>query len=127
MVTLGGFRDFIINLPEVLNKLLITYFSPQLTNLLTSIIIYSTCYSASLIFCSCGRVQTGSFLDGAAPNGLFGLGMDKTSVPSILANQGLIPNSFSMCFGSDGTGRISFGDKGSPGQGETPFSLRQTQ
>ncbi|GAY53809.1 hypothetical protein CUMW_151880 [Citrus unshiu] len=80
----------------------------------------------SRISFGCGRVQTGSFLDGAAPNGLFGLGMDKTSVPSILANQGLIPNSFSMCFGSDGTGRISFGDKGSPGQGETPFSLRQT-
>lgn len=80
----------------------------------------------SRISFGCGRVQTGSFLDGAAPNGLFGLGMDKTSVPSMLVNQGLIPNSFSMCFGSDGTGRISFGDKGSSGQGETPFTLRKT-
>ncbi|KAF2306277.1 hypothetical protein GH714_016193 [Hevea brasiliensis] len=26
-----------------------------------------------LLFCSCGQRQTGSFLDGAAPNGLFGL------------------------------------------------------
>lgn len=81
----------------------------------------------SIIICSCGKVQTGLFLNGAAPNGLFGLGMDNTSVPSILANQGLIPNSFSMCFGSDGSGRISFGDKGSSGQGETPFYLRQSQ
>ncbi|XP_044496005.1 aspartyl protease family protein 1-like [Mangifera indica] len=74
----------------------------------------------------CGRVQTGSFLSGAAPNGLFGLGMDKQSVPSILASEGLIPNSFSMCFGADGLGRISFGDQGSSGQGETPFSLSQS-
>ncbi|KAJ0098231.1 hypothetical protein Patl1_29165 [Pistacia atlantica] len=74
----------------------------------------------------CGRVQTGSFLDGAAPNGLFGLGVANQSVPSILASQGLIPNSFSMCFGNDGIGRISFGDQGNSGQGETPFSLRQS-
>ncbi|KAK3224397.1 hypothetical protein Dsin_011422 [Dipteronia sinensis] len=74
----------------------------------------------------CGQVQTGSFLDGAAPNGLFGLGMDNTSVPSILAKQGVTSNSFSMCFGSDGIGRISFGDKGSSDQGETPFYLRQS-
>ncbi|KAJ4714132.1 aspartyl protease family protein 1-like [Melia azedarach] len=80
----------------------------------------------SRITFGCGKVQTGLFLNGAAPNGLFGLGMDNTSVPSILANQGLIPNSFSMCFGSDGSGRISFGDKGSSGQGETPFYLRQS-
>ncbi|KAJ0098227.1 hypothetical protein Patl1_29163 [Pistacia atlantica] len=74
----------------------------------------------------CGRVQTGLLLDGAAPNGLFGLGVDKQSVPSILATQGLIPNSFSMCFATDGLGRISFGDQGSSGQGETPFSLGQS-
>ncbi|KAH7566225.1 hypothetical protein ACOSP7_022604 [Xanthoceras sorbifolium] len=74
----------------------------------------------------CGKVQTGSFLDGAAPNGLFGLGMDKTSVPSILAKQGITSNSFSMCFGSDGMGRISFGDTGSSDQEETPFYLRQS-
>ncbi|KAJ0040225.1 hypothetical protein Pint_28568 [Pistacia integerrima] len=74
----------------------------------------------------CGRVQTGLFLDGAAPNGLFGLGLAKQSVPSILASQGLIPNSFSMCFATDGLGTISFGDQGSSGQGETPFSLGQS-
>lgn len=71
----------------------------------------------------CGMIQTGSFLDGAAPNGLFGLGMENLSVPSILASNGLAANSFSMCFGPDGAGRINFGDKGSSDQGETPFNL----
>ncbi|XP_039054570.1 aspartyl protease family protein 1-like isoform X2 [Hibiscus syriacus] len=71
----------------------------------------------------CGQVQSGSFLDVAAPNGLFGLGMEKIAVPSILSQEGLTANSFSMCFGSDGIGRISFGDKGSPDQQETPFNL----
>ncbi|KAF8376802.1 hypothetical protein HHK36_031527 [Tetracentron sinense] len=79
----------------------------------------------SLSLRSCGQVQTGTFLDGAAPNGLFGLGIDKVSVPSILANRGLVADSFSMCFGPDGIGRISFGDKGSPDQEETPFNLNQ--
>ncbi|RVW51545.1 Aspartyl protease family protein 1 [Vitis vinifera] len=73
-------------------------------------------------FC-CGQVQTGSFLDIAAPNGLFGLGLEKISVPSILSKEGFIADSFSMCFGPDGIGRISFGDKGSPDQEETPFNL----
>ncbi|KAK7360256.1 hypothetical protein VNO77_02239 [Canavalia gladiata] len=72
----------------------------------------------------CGQVQTGVFLNGAAPNGLFGLGMDNVSVPSILAKEGLISNSFSMCFGPDGSGRITFGDSGNPDQGKTPFNLR---
>ncbi|KAL2905897.1 Aspartyl protease family protein 1 [Bienertia sinuspersici] len=71
----------------------------------------------------CGQTQTGSFLDVAAPNGLFGLGMDNISVPSILSREGLIADSFSMCFGHDGVGRISFGDKGSPSQKETPFNV----
>ncbi|XAR58019.1 Nepenthesin [Bertholletia excelsa] len=71
----------------------------------------------------CGQVQTGSFLDVAAPNGLFGLGLEKISVPSILSSEGYIADSFSMCFGHDGTGRISFGDKGSLEQEETPFDL----
>ncbi|XP_021854098.1 aspartyl protease family protein 1-like isoform X2 [Spinacia oleracea] len=71
----------------------------------------------------CGQVQTGSFLDVAAPNGLFGLGMENISVPSILSKEGFIADSFSMCFGRDGVGRISFGDKGSPGQKETPFNV----
>ncbi|XVF62229.1 hypothetical protein PTKIN_Ptkin08bG0200600 [Pterospermum kingtungense] len=74
----------------------------------------------------CGQDQTGSFLDGAAPNGLFGLGMDNISVPSILASEKIASNSFSMCFGPDGVGRITFGDKGSSDQGETPFNLRRT-
>ncbi|CAN4083480.1 unnamed protein product [Withania somnifera] len=73
----------------------------------------------------CGIRQTGAFLIGAAPNGLFGLGIENISVPSMLASKGLAANSFSMCFGPDGLGRIVFGDKGNPGQGETPFNLDQ--
>lgn len=76
---------------------------------------------------SCGQVQSGSFLDVAAPNGLFGLGMEKISVPSILSSEGFTADSFSMCFGHDGIGRISFGDKGSPDQEETTFNLNPTQ
>ncbi|GAB2279416.1 hypothetical protein Dimus_014058 [Dionaea muscipula] len=71
----------------------------------------------------CGQVQTGSFLDVAAPNGLFGLGMEKISVPTILSREGFISDSFSMCFGLDGVGRISFGDIGSIDQQETPFNV----
>lgn len=78
-------------------------------------------------FFSCGQVQTGSFLDVAAPNGLFGLGMEKVSVPSILASAGLTSDSFSICFGRDGVGRISFGDRGSSDQNETPFSVNKVQ
>lgn len=74
----------------------------------------------------CGRIQTGSFLEGGAPNGLFGLGMNNVSVPSLLAKDGLAANSFSMCFGHDGIGRISFGGKGSSNQGETPFIVNQS-
>ncbi|KAG6775659.1 hypothetical protein POTOM_019148 [Populus tomentosa] len=76
---------------------------------------------------SCGQVQTGSFLTGGAPNGLFGLGMSNISVPSTLAHNGYTSGSFSMCFSPDGIGRISFGDKGSTGQGETPFIQGQTR
>lgn len=74
----------------------------------------------------CGKVQTGTFLEGAAPNGLIGLGLADISVPSILARDGHTSNSFSMCFGSDGLGRIRFGDNGSADQGETPLNLRQS-
>ncbi|KAL2333839.1 hypothetical protein Fmac_015052 [Flemingia macrophylla] len=77
---------------------------------------------ANVIF-GCGQIQSGSFLDVAAPNGLFGLGMEKISVPSMLSREGFIADSFSMCFGRDGIGRISFGDKGSFDQDETPFNL----
>ncbi|CAH2051395.1 unnamed protein product [Thlaspi arvense] len=73
----------------------------------------------------CGQVQTGVFHDGAAPNGLFGLGLEDISVPSVLAKEGIAANSFSMCFGIDGAGRISFGDKGSVDQRETPLNIRQ--
>ncbi|KAL7126412.1 hypothetical protein ABFS83_14G185200 [Erythranthe nasuta] len=73
----------------------------------------------------CGIIQTGDFVTGAAINGLFGLGMDSVSVPSILASKGVTANSFSMCFSRDGLGRIQFGDKGSPDQQVTPFNLRQ--
>ncbi|XP_026412687.1 aspartyl protease family protein 1-like isoform X1 [Papaver somniferum] len=75
---------------------------------------------AKIIF-GCGQVQKGS------PTGLLGLGMGNISVPSILSIEGQIADSFSMCFGSDGVGRISFGDKGSLDQEETPFILRQRQ
>ncbi|XP_073278513.1 aspartyl protease family protein 1-like [Primulina huaijiensis] len=73
----------------------------------------------------CGIIQTGDFLENAAPNGLFGLGMDNVSVPSTLASKGITSNSFSMCFSPDGRGRIEFGDKGSSDQKTTPFNLRQ--
>lgn len=73
----------------------------------------------------CGKIETGSFLDGGAPNGLLGLGLDSISLPSTLASQKIAANSFSMCFGDDGLGRITFGDKGSLDQSETPFNLRK--
>ncbi|KAK9129396.1 hypothetical protein Sjap_009883 [Stephania japonica] len=73
----------------------------------------------------CGQVQTGSFLDGAAPNGLFGLGVQKTSVPSILSRANITADSFSLCFGSMGIGRLNFGDKGSADQDETPLNINQ--
>lgn len=72
-------------------------------------------------------VQTGSFLRSAAPNGLFGLGMEKISVPSILSSKGLTSNSFSMCFGRDGFGRITFGHKGSSDQQETALIIDSRQ
>ena len=77
--------------------------------------------------CRCGQKQSGSFLHVAALNGLFGLGMEKISVPSFLAREGYIADSFSMCFGLDGNGRISFGDKGSFEQEVTPFNLDSSQ
>ncbi|MCL7049737.1 hypothetical protein MKW94_025086 [Papaver nudicaule] len=80
-------------------------------------------FNARVTF-GCGRVQTGFYFNGTARNGLFGLGTGKTSVPSILSSQGLVADSFSMCFGFD-VGRIKFGDKGSSDQEETPFNLMQ--
>ncbi|KAG6700738.1 hypothetical protein I3842_08G127700 [Carya illinoinensis] len=63
----------------------------------------------------CGQNQTGIFLEGAAPNGLFGLGIGDISVPSILARDGLTSNSFAF-----------FGNSGSSDQSETPFDIRQS-
>lgn len=80
-----------------------------------------------MLFIRCGKDQSGAFLNSAAPNGLFGLGIENVSVPSILANEGLTSNSFSLCFGRHGMGRIEFGDKGSPDQSETPFNLGRKQ
>ncbi|XP_078161342.1 aspartyl protease family protein 1-like isoform X2 [Carex rostrata] len=71
----------------------------------------------------CGEVQTGTFLDEAAPNGLMGLGIDNMSIPTILAKKGLISDSFSMCFGSDGSGRLNFGDTGSSNQSVTALNI----
>uniref|UniRef100_A0A7N2M148 Peptidase A1 domain-containing protein n=1 Tax=Quercus lobata TaxID=97700 RepID=A0A7N2M148_QUELO len=71
----------------------------------------------------CGKNETGSFLNGFAPNGLLGLRPGSISVPSTIARKGLGPNSFSMCFGSDGTGRINFGDNGTSEQKETSFTV----
>ncbi|KAE8010671.1 hypothetical protein FH972_007020 [Carpinus fangiana] len=73
----------------------------------------------------CGQSQTGTFLEGGAPNGLFGLGMDDLSVPNTLARNGVASNSFSMCFGHDELGRITFGNNGSSYQKETPFNVGQ--
>ncbi|CAN6220058.1 unnamed protein product [Urochloa humidicola] len=81
---------------------------------------------AQIVF-GCGQVQTGLFLEGGALDGLLGLGMDKVSVPSVLATSGLVKSdSFSMCFSDDGHGRINFGDAGGAGQSQTPFIPRNT-
>ncbi|KAL7083950.1 hypothetical protein ACP275_14G194300 [Erythranthe tilingii] len=74
----------------------------------------------------CGINQTGSYLSRGGMNGVFGLGMGSISVPSLLASKNITANSFSLCFGSDGYGRIEFGDKGSTEQKTTPFNVQQT-
>lgn len=76
--------------------------------------------NASVII-GCGRKQSGSYLDGIAPDGLLGLGMADISVPSFLARAGLVRDSFSMCFKEDDSGRIFFGDQGVSTQQSTPF------
>ncbi|KAK2375698.1 aspartic proteinase protein [Trifolium repens] len=76
---------------------------------------------ASVIF-GCGRKQGGDFLEGAAPDGLLGLGTGSISVPSLLAKAGLIRNSFSICLNDNGSGRILFGNQGHVTQQRyTPF------
>ncbi|KAK4583874.1 hypothetical protein RGQ29_021839 [Quercus rubra] len=80
----------------------------------------------ALVTLGCGKNETGIFLEGAAPNGLMGLGLNNISVPSTLARNGLGPNSFSMCFGSDVIGRINFGDNGTSDQKATPFTVESS-
>lgn len=50
--------------------------------------------------------QSGGYLSGVAPDGLFGLGLGEISVLSSLAKEELVQNSFSLCFNEDGSGRI---------------------
>lgn len=71
--------------------------------------------------CSCGRKQSGGYLEGAAPDGVMGLGPGSISVPSLLAKAGLIQNSFSICFNENDSGRILFGDQGHATQQSTSF------
>ncbi|XP_057994289.1 aspartic proteinase-like protein 1 isoform X2 [Hevea brasiliensis] len=75
---------------------------------------------ASVII-GCGRKQSGGYLDGAAPDGVMGLGPGDISVPSLLAKAGLIRKSFSLCFDENDSGRILFGDQGHASQNSTPF------
>lgn len=75
---------------------------------------------ASVIL-GCGSKQSGSYLDGSAPDGLMGLGPGEISVPSSLAKSGLVPHSFSLCFDSSYSGRIYFGDQGPAVQRSAPF------
>lgn len=79
-----------------------------------------TSVTAPVIF-GCGRMQSGGYLDGIAPDGVLGLGFGDVSVPSILATSGLVHNSFSMCFQDDNSGRILFGDRGVSNQKSTIF------
>lgn len=73
------------------------------------------------VIIGCGMKQSGSYLEGVAPDGLMGLGLGDAAVPSFLARAGLIHNSFSMCFDEDDSGRIFFGDQGPATQQSTPF------
>ncbi|KAF7816933.1 aspartic proteinase-like protein 1 [Senna tora] len=79
-----------------------------------------TSVKASVIL-GCGRKQSGGYLEGAAPDGVMGLGPGSISVPSLLAKAGLIQNSFSLCFNENDSGRILFGDQGHATQQTTPF------
>uniref|UniRef100_A0A1J3EWX2 Aspartic proteinase-like protein 1 n=1 Tax=Noccaea caerulescens TaxID=107243 RepID=A0A1J3EWX2_NOCCA len=76
----------------------------------------------SRITFGCSESQLGLFQE-VAVNGIMGLGVADVAVPTMLAEAGVASNSFSMCFGLNGKGTISFGDKGSSDQLETPFTL----
>ncbi|KAK6150456.1 hypothetical protein DH2020_015388 [Rehmannia glutinosa] len=73
------------------------------------------------VIIGCGSKQTGGYLSGVAPDGLLGLGLGEISVPSFLAKEGYIRNSFSLCFNEDDSGRLFFGNQGVAGQQTTPF------
>ncbi|CAH9099107.1 unnamed protein product [Cuscuta epithymum] len=76
---------------------------------------------APIIF-RCGMIETGANLEDGTINGLLGLGFNTPlDLPGMLASQGLVPNSFSLCFGLDGKGRLAFGDKGSSAHMRTPL------
>lgn len=99
--------------------------------------LFVSCYQWLIFFlclytlffkqCSCGRKQTGGYLEGAAPDGVMGLGPGEISVPSVLAKAGMIQNSFSLCFDANGSGRILFGDQGHLAQQSTPFLPMEEQ
>ncbi|GAA0157424.1 aspartic protease [Lithospermum erythrorhizon] len=73
------------------------------------------------VIIGCGSKQSGGYLDGVAPDGLMGLGLGKVSVPSNLAKAGYVPDSFSLCFDDDDSGKLFFGDQGMANQQHTPF------
>lgn len=60
-------------------------------------------------------------MEGAAPDGVMGLGPGEISIPSLLAKAGLVQNSFSLCFDDNGSGRLLFGDEGVVTHQYTPF------
>ncbi|CAL9246788.1 unnamed protein product [Arabidopsis halleri] len=68
----------------------------------------------------CSETQLGLFQE-VAVNGIMGLAMADIAVPNMLVKAGVASDSFSMCFGPNGKGTISFGDKGSSDQLETPL------
>lgn len=57
-----------------------------------------------------------------APDGVLGLGSGIISVPSALRRAGVV-DSFSICLGTDGYGRIAFGDIGPLTQPTVPLLL----
>jgi hypothetical protein len=73
------------------------------------------------VYLGCGKMQTGSLLKGAAPDGLMGLGTTPISVPNKLASTGQLPDSFSMCISPSGAGTLTFGDEGPAAQLTTPI------
>ncbi|CAH9083801.1 unnamed protein product [Cuscuta epithymum] len=72
-------------------------------------------FRANVTF-GCASKVKGLFVRSSAVNGLLGLGPgngpEDMDVLSILASQGIIGNSFSLCFSPNGKGRLIFGDKG---------------